>query len=198
MCSPFSSCNTHITEQHLTTGPFIYPHWFPIDASPYDWGPKESPPRGPFNNKRSQLRQQAASLNEQQCHSCSVRACVCVSVLYVCVCVVKHHWLVAAEWSCDQGPLMTVRSCELNVSVLPWLVNIMLTILFDPQDQRQGLNTSLRLGEVTQKEEVRFKMKFYKRCEPVDVCDLLISVVIKCVKLKTRTTVWATDSKHQT
>lgn len=112
MWSPFSSCNTHITEQHLTTGPFIYPHWFPIDASPYDWGPKESPPRGPFNNKRSQLRQQAASLNEQQCHSSSVRVCVCVSHCTVCVCVVKHHWLVAAEWSCDQGPLMTVRSCE--------------------------------------------------------------------------------------
>lgn len=36
MFSPFSSCNTRIAEQHLTTVPFIRPYWFPIEASPYD------------------------------------------------------------------------------------------------------------------------------------------------------------------
>lgn len=50
----------------------------PLKPSPYDWGPKESLPRGPFNNKRSQLWQQAASLNEQQFHSGRVRACACL------------------------------------------------------------------------------------------------------------------------
>lgn len=28
------------------------------------------------------------------------------------MCVVKHHWLVAADWACDQGPLMTVRGSQ--------------------------------------------------------------------------------------
>lgn len=57
-----------------------------IEASPYDWGPKESPPRGPFNNKRSQLWQQAASLNEQQFRSSRVSACACLAL-----CCVRVH-----------------------------------------------------------------------------------------------------------
>lgn len=86
-CAHHSSAETLSAEQHLTTGPFIYLLWFPIDASPYDWGPEESPPRGPFNNKRSQLRQQTASLNEQQSSSVRVRVCVCLAEQYSCVCV---------------------------------------------------------------------------------------------------------------